>query len=194
VKICCDTNLKQKPKIINNQVCCGVILGVSNLRFCGYQICKNVDNTREKGVAKMITQDKAFLERLRLLKDKSGMTTKQIAEKCDIPESTITRIFSGKTPNPTIITVMALTKAMGGTAADIFDDNAQVNTVPAVPTKVLTEMEEKNLEIVNLYKGIIESKDKTIKLLTYVLLGLSAVIIFLLMFDLFNGGIGYFNK
>lgn len=194
MKICCDTNLKQKPKIINNQVCCGVILGVSNLRFCGYQICKNVDNTREKGVAKMITQDKAFLERLRLLKDKSGMTTKQIAEKCDIPESTITRIFSGKTPNPTIITIMAITKAMGGTAADIFDDNAQVNTSPAVPTKVFTEMEEKNLEIVNLYKGIIESKDKTIKLLTYVLLGLSAVIIFLLMFDLFNGGIGYFNK
>jgi transcriptional regulator with XRE-family HTH domain len=194
VKICCDTNLKQKSKIINNQVCCGVILGVSNLRFCGYQICKNVDNTREKGVAKMITQDKAFLERLRLLKDKSGMTTKQIAEKCDIPESTITRIFSGKTPNPTIITIMAITKAMGGTAADIFDDNAQINTAPAVPTKVLTEMEEKNLEIVNLYKGIIESKDKTIKLLTYVLLGLSAVIIFLLLFDLFNGGIGYFNK
>jgi transcriptional regulator with XRE-family HTH domain len=194
VKIYCDTNLKQKPKIINNQFCCGVILGVSKMRFCGYQICKNVDNTREKGVAKMITQDKAFLERLRLLKDKSGMTTKQIAEKCDIPESTITRIFSGKTPNPTIITIMAITKAMGGTAADIFDDNAQVNTSPAVPTKVLTEMEEKNLEIVNLYKGIIESKDKTIKLLTYVLLGLSAVIIFLLMFDLFNGGIGYFNK
>lgn len=171
-----------------------MILGVSKMRFCGYQICKNVDNTKRKGVAKLISQDKAFLERLRLLKDKSGMTTKQIAEKCNIPESTVTRIFSGKTPNPTIITIMAMTKAMGGTAADIFDDNAQVNTAPAVPTKVLTEMEEKNLEIVNLYKGIIESKDKTIKLLTYVLLGLSVVIIFLLLFDLFNGGIGYFNK
>ena len=164
------------------------------MRFCGYQICKNVDNTRGKGVAKMITQDKAFLERLRLLKDKSGMTTKQIAEKCDIPESTITRIFSGKTPNPTIISVMAITKAMGGTAADIFDDNAQVNTQPKVPQAVLTDMEKKNLEIVDLYKGIIESKDKTIKLLTCVLLGLATVIIFLLLFDLFNGGIGYFTK
>ena len=110
----------------------------------------------------MISQDKAFLERLRLLKDKSGMTTKQIADKCNIPESTVTRIFSGKTPNPTIITVMAMTKAMGGTAADIFDDNAQVNTQLKVPTKVLTEMEEKNLEIVSLYKGIIASKDETI--------------------------------
>ena len=142
----------------------------------------------------MVLQDKAFLERLRMLKDKSGMTTKQIADKCDIPESTITRIFSGKTPNPTIITVMAMTKAMGGTAADIFDDNALVNTNPTVPQVVLTDMEKKNSEVIELYERIIKSKDRTIRLLTYVLLGLSSVIIFLLLFDLFNGGIGYFNN
>ena len=141
----------------------------------------------------MVLQDKAFLERLRMLKDKSGMTTKQVAEKCDIPESTVARIFSGKTPNPTIITVMAMTKAMGGTAADIFDDNAQVNTNPTVPQVVVSDMERKNEEITELYKDIIKSKDRTIKLLTYVLLGVSAVIIFLLLFDLFNGGIGYFR-
>ena len=141
----------------------------------------------------MVLQDKAFLERLRTLKDKSGMTTKQIAEKCNIPESTVARIFSGKTPNPTIITVMAMTKAMGGTAADIFDDNAQVNTTPAVPQVILTDMEQKNLEITELYKDIIRSKDKTIKLLTYVLLGVSLVIIFLLIFDVFSNGIGYFR-
>ena len=141
----------------------------------------------------MIDQDKAFLERLRVLKDKSGMTTKQIADKCDIPESTVARIFAGKTPNPTIITVMAMTKAMGGTAADIFDDNAQVNTAPTVPQVVLTDMERKNIEITELYKDIIKSKDKTIKLLTFVLLGVSSVILFLLLFDLFNGGIGYFR-
>ncbi len=146
----------------------------------------------------MITQDKVFLERLRILKDKSGMTTKQIAEKCDIPESTVARIFSGKTPNPTIISVMAITKAMGGTAADIFDDNAQVNTQLKVPQVVLSDMEQKNLEIVNLYKGIInskdetiQSKDKTIRTLTGILLMLVGVFIFILMFDLFNGGIGY---
>lgn len=139
----------------------------------------------------MVLQDKAFLERIRALKDKSGLTTKQIAEKCNIPESTVTRIFSGKTPNPTIITVMAMTKAMGGSAADIFDDDAQVNTVPAVPQVVLTDIERKNLEITELYKNIIESKDRTIRLLTFVLLGVSAIIVFLLLFDLFCGGIGY---
>ena len=177
-----------------------MIFGISNLRFCGYQICKNVDNTKEKGDAKLISQDKAFLERLRILKDKSGMTTKEISDKSGVPESTITRIFSGKTPNPTIISVMDIIKAMGGRASDVFDDNAQVNTQLKVPTKVLTEMEEKNLEIVNLYKGIIDSKDETIqskdkmiKTLVSVLLILIGVIVFELLFDLFNGGIGYFH-
>ena len=149
---------------------------------------------REKGVAKMILQDKAFLERFRALKDKSGLTTKQIAEKCNIPESTVTRIFSGKTPNPTIITVMAMTKAMGGTAADIFDDDAQVNTIPAVPQSVLTEVEQKNLEIIELYKNIIKSKDKYIKFLAGALIGIATLLVILLFLDLLVLDIGYFRR
>ena len=142
----------------------------------------------------MILQDTAFLERLRTLKDKSGMTTKQIAEKCDIPESTVARIFSGKTPNPTIITVMAMTKAMGGQAADIFDDNAQVNTNPTVPQSVLSEVEQKNLEIVELYKSIIKSKDKYIKFLAGALIGIAVLLVVLLFLDLLVLDIGYFRR
>ena len=142
----------------------------------------------------MVLQDKVFLERLRVLKDKSGMSAKEIADKSGIPESTVTRILSGKTPNPTIISVMDIIKAMGGKASDVFDDNAQVNTLPKVPQTVVTDMEKKNTEVIELYERIIKSKDRTIRLLTYVLLGLSSVIIFLLLFDLFNGGIGYFNN
>ena len=142
----------------------------------------------------MVLQDKVFLERLRVLKDKSGMSAKEIADKSGIPESTVTRILSGKTPNPTIISVMDIIKAMGGKASDVFDDNAQVNTLPKVPQTVVTDMEKKNSEVIELYERIIKSKDRTIRLLTYVLFGLASVIIFLLLFDLFNGGIGYFNN
>ncbi len=137
----------------------------------------------------MVLQDKAFLERLRVLKDKSGMSAKEIADKSGIPESTVTRILSGKTPNPTIISVMDIIKAMGGKASDVFDDNAQVNTLPKVPQAVVNDIEKKNTEVIELYERIIKSKDKTIKLLTWVLLALASVIIFLLLFDLFNGGI-----
>ena len=137
----------------------------------------------------MVLQDKAFLERLRALKDKSGLTTKQIADKCDIPESTVTRIFTGKTPNPTIITVMAMVKAMGGQAADIFDDDAKVNTAPTVPQVVLTDIEQKNLEITELYKDMVRSRDKTIKILAFVVLGLASFILLELFVDLFGNGI-----
>lgn len=72
-----------------------------------------------------------MIEKLRQMKEKSHMTNQQIAEKSNIPESTVARIFSGKTPNPTITTVTAMARAMGGSAADFFNedgteaDNAQ---------------------------------------------------------------------
>ena len=141
----------------------------------------------------MVVQDEVIFERLRALREKSGMTLGQVAEKANMPESTVNRILSGKTRNPTIINVVTLVKAMGGTLADVFDDDAKINTQLEVPQAVVSDIERKNMEVIELYKSIIASKDKTIKLLTYVLLGVSSVIIFLLLFDLFNGGIGYFR-
>ena len=63
-----------------------------------------------------------MIEYLRQLKKKSHMTNQQIAEKSNIPESTVARIFSGKTPNPTIATVISMARAMGGTVADLLDE------------------------------------------------------------------------
>lgn len=54
-----------------------------------------------------------MIEELRQLKKQSHMTNQQIAEKSNLPESTVARIFSGKTPNPTVATVVAMTRAMG---------------------------------------------------------------------------------
>ena len=58
-----------------------------------------------------------MIEELRQLKKQSHMTNQQIAEKSNLPESTVARIFSGKTPNPTVATVVAMTRAMGGAPA-----------------------------------------------------------------------------
>ena len=146
----------------------------------------------------MVSQDKAFLERLRALKDKSGMTTKEIADKSGIPESTITRIFSGKTPNPTIISTMDIIRALGGKASDVFDDNAQVNTQLKVPQDVVSEMEQKNNEITDLYKGIIASRDelikeknKTIKMLITIIMVLVSIFVILLLLDIFDSGMDF---
>ena len=63
-----------------------------------------------------------MVEKLRQLKKKSHMTNQQIAGKSNIPESTVARIFSGKTPNPTVTTVIAMARAMGGSAADLLSE------------------------------------------------------------------------
>lgn len=63
-----------------------------------------------------------MVEKLRQLKEKSHMTNQQIAGKSNIPESTVARIFSGKTPNPTVTTVIAMARAMGSSAADLLSE------------------------------------------------------------------------
>ncbi|MGM9596209.1 MAG: helix-turn-helix transcriptional regulator [Eubacteriales bacterium] len=73
-----------------------------------------------------------MIENLRSLKERSHMTNQQIAEKSGVPESTVARIFSGKTPNPTVVTVISMARAMGGSAADLFsDEDGEENSVDA---------------------------------------------------------------
>lgn len=113
--------------------------------------------------AKLIDQNEAIIDRLKALKVKSGKTSLQIAKDCNIPESTVTRIFSGKTPNPTVSTVVAMTKAMGGTAADIFDDTVKVDVVSEAPQVVVPTVDERLYnEIINIYKDLLKIKDRRI--------------------------------
>ena len=136
----------------------------------------------------MVEQNETLIDRLKVLKEKSGLTSAQIAEKARVPESTVTRIFTGKTSNPTIITVIAMTKAMGGTAADIFDDDTQVNPTTGL---VVSDAEKYHKEVVNLYKEMLRVRIRTIKILAIALGVVVGLLAFLVLFDLFNGGIGY---
>lgn len=126
----------------------------------------------------MVDKSEAIIDRLKALKAKSGMTSQQIAEKSKIPESTITRIFSGKTANPTITTVIAIAKAMGGTSADIFDDTVKIDVVSDTPQVVVPQVDEKLYnEIINIYKDLLKIKDRRINtLLTFVAVLIAALI------------------
>ena len=111
----------------------------------------------------MIDQNEASIDRLKALKVKSGKTSLQIARECDMPESTVTRILSGKTPNPTVSTVISMYKAMGGTAADIFDDTVKVDVVSEAPQVVVPTVDERLYnEIINIYKDLLKIKDRRI--------------------------------
>lgn len=67
-----------------------------------------------------------WLDNLKDLKKEKGLSTKQIAEKTNLPEKTISRIFSGDTDSPYVDTLHRIVKALGGSLDDILADTKVV--------------------------------------------------------------------
>jgi transcriptional regulator with XRE-family HTH domain len=87
-----------------------------------------------------ITQKKdknMWLDNLKELKKKAGMSAKQIAEKTRLPERTVSRIFSGDTDNPYVDTLHRIVTILGGSLDDILADTKAV-----VATESLVEVQE----------------------------------------------------
>ena len=67
-----------------------------------------------------------WLDNLKELKKKTGMTAKHISELTNLPERTVSRIFSGDTDNPYMDTLHRIVVALGGSLDDIFADTKAV--------------------------------------------------------------------
>jgi transcriptional regulator with XRE-family HTH domain len=78
-----------------------------------------------------------WLDNLKELKKKAGMSAKQIAEKTRLPERTVSRIFSGDTDNPYVDTLHRIVTILGGSLDDILADTKAV-----VATESLVEVQE----------------------------------------------------
>ena len=61
-----------------------------------------------------------LIERLKEWKSEKNVTTKQIAEGTNLPDKTISRIYSGKTPNPSIDTMRRIANYFGKSLDDLF--------------------------------------------------------------------------
>lgn len=130
----------------------------------------------------MLSVDTSIVDRLIALKAKSGMSALEISAKSGVPESTVTRIFQKKTVNPTITTVVAIYKAMGGSAAEIFGDDVRVNVVSeASPTS------KDATELIQLYKDTIKTKDRTIKMLSVALAAIIGFLLIIFLIGVLNG-------
>lgn len=98
-----------------------------------------------------------WLENLKELKKKSGMTTKQIAEKTRLPERTINRIFAGESDHPYADTLDLIVKALGYDLGDIFADTKVV-----VATDELVDIKE-GAEIVEAERDSILAENEMLK-------------------------------
>lgn len=58
-------------------------------------------------------------EKLSRLKTQTGMSAQQIAEKGHVPASTVSRVLSGQTPDPSFLTVSSMVQALGGSLDEL---------------------------------------------------------------------------
>ncbi len=146
------------------------------------------------------------VQKLKDLKKSSKLTNQQLADLSGIPLSTIARIMSGDTPNPQFQTIADLVKALGGSLDEFWD----------IPPKIIPaeQVEAPTSELINLYREMLEDKSQQlkekdieikekdealkvrrteIKKLLFLLGFTFAAIIAVLLFDLFNGSMGYFR-
>ncbi|MGM9634874.1 MAG: helix-turn-helix domain-containing protein [Candidatus Avispirillum sp.] len=117
-------------------------------------------------------------EYLKELKENCKLTTKQISGMSGIPESTISRILSGQTDNPTFDSVCAIVKAMGGSLDKLC--GTQTDSV----SEDLSSLHA-------LYEKVIAEKNWYLKLLIGICCILVAVLVFILIFDIANGSVGF---
>ena len=83
-----------------------------------------------------------WLDNLKELKKEKGMSTKKIADKTNLPERTVNRIFSGDTDNPYVDTLHRIVTVLGGSLDDILADTKVV-----VATESLVEVKESLVEV-----------------------------------------------
>lgn len=136
-----------------------------------------------------------IISKLQELKEKSHLTTQQISERSGIPVSTISRILSGQTDNPSFQTVCDLVEAMGGSLYDL------TGTTPPAPQEehhrapaghdCLHGERQHCCTIVTLYERSIAQKNRWIRNLFIVCGAMLGAIIFVLLIDILNGGIGF---
>ena len=95
-----------------------------------------------------------WLDNLKELKLEKKMSTKQLAEKANLPEKTVTRILSGHTVNPYIDTLDRLATALGCTIGDIL-----AGTKAVVGTVSLSELQS-NIDALTLERdSVIAERD-----------------------------------
>lgn len=110
-------------------------------------------------------------EELKALKDKSGLTAQQIADKSNVPLPTVNRILSGQTQDPGYETMTAIIEAID------------------VP-----EEKDDRKRLIEIYERVIKRKNKYIAILGIVCAVLMLVFIFLLIWDVCNPNIGFIYR
>lgn len=103
---------------------------------------------------------------LKELRNRTGMSPKQIAEKENVSEKSVSRVFSGESKNPGVDLVRRIIHALGGTWNEIFAESGAViggQDLATLQAEVIRLTEENarltsNLNIANLDLAVQKEK------------------------------------
>ncbi len=98
-----------------------------------------------------------WLDNLKELKKAKGMSSKQIAEKTNLPERTVVRIFSGDTDNPYVDTLRRIVAVLDGSLDDLFAESKIV-----VGSKNLATLQDE-VDKLNAENGILNAENAMLK-------------------------------
>ena len=98
-------------------------------------------------------------ENLKDFKKKTGLTIKQIAERSNLPERTVSRILAGETDHPYADTLDIIVKALGYDLGDIFaDTKVIVATDDLVEIKEAVDVVEAERDLIIVENEMLKSK------------------------------------
>lgn len=120
-------------------------------------------------------------DQIRTLKDKSHVTTQQLADRSGVPLSTVNRILSGETANPSFQTVADIVVALNGSLDALVgiqsasDDTASSRVIQHLISSV-------------------ETKDRWLRRMFWFCCILIATVFAFVILDCLIGSIGYIRQ
>lgn len=143
-----------------------------------------------------------YLKRIREIKEERGLTNEEIAELADLPTTTVARILSGATQDPRFESVAKIAIALDGSLDRILGlveekDEQAPSCVESVMTSYAELLKEKNKlidEKDSRIKALQEDKKRNNRTIAKLMIFIGvfvAVILFILLYDMLNGHMGY---
>ena len=144
----------------------------------------------------------SIVETLKNMKSEQNLTLQQISRASGVPLSTVNRILSGQTENPSFRDVAAIVAAMDGSLdaitglqklesknGQLLDSNVMqlllsmqnyyAKTLDATRQQYMRELENQDKQ----YRDILTDKNRWLRRMFFCLIGMLAVISFLLIVD-----------
>ena len=111
-----------------------------------------------------------IISQLNILRNKSGLNIKQVAERADISYSTVQKIFNGETQSPNVDHVFKIVTAMGYTMNDLYaipgtsnKEEATLSIIREMYENRISELKEQHAKHLEDVKGNSDDRVKIYK-------------------------------